>query len=453
MSNFDNIDIESGLSNNESSSGSGSEYSSSSYPENTIEINDLMVDMNGDMLQDDSSSNNSEGKLIKDPSVDKFIRLSLERDEHQEHIEDIRYSMKPKNIREYDEEVNGEITKFEKQRLIGFLIAMVLATPIIIYGMYNFSKDYSCSEDSTGIETTGSGEYVECPIANLWINIALMVIMFATVGLVAGTIAVKTNFNVGYTRKMLHFSSFFLPFAVDEIVEVPSHFSVTFLKFWLILAVYILATKPIRRKFYPAGLMFRAIDRPEDRPHTLFWLVTQFISSGLVFLPFISYWNDKQNDNPDEYSNEFAEELSLIVVLINGLGDGLAEPVGVKFGGYEPFGKSLKYKTRGYWLETEKVNNNLDSKCGPGSWFNFRIKLKHDYFTRSYPGSFMVWLVSFISILALNNPFTTDQLVIAAIFVPPLMTLTEAFSPRTWDSPFLFLVGSLLLTIIIELPV
>ena len=238
MSNIDNIDIESGLSNNDYTSGSSSEYSSSSYPENTIEINDLMVDM-----QEDSSSNNSEGKLIKDPSVEKFIRLSLERGEHREHIDDIRYSMKPKNIREYDEEVNGEITKFEKQRLIGFLIAMILATPIIIYGMYNFSKDYSCSEDSTGIETTGSGEYVECPIANLWINIALMVIMFATVGLVAGTIAVKTNFNVGYTRKMLHFSSFFLPFAVDEIVEVPSHFSVTFLKFWLILAVYILRTQ------------------------------------------------------------------------------------------------------------------------------------------------------------------------------------------------------------------
>lgn len=421
-----NIDIESGIS---------SEYSSDDINEISENIKD-----------GDSSSNNSEGRLIKDPSIEKFIRLSHERDEQREHIDDIRYSLKPKNIKEYDEEVNGEITKFEEQRLFAFIIIMILTTPIIIYGMYNFSKNYNCNEDN-------NGKNKPCPIANLWINISLMIMFFASIGLVAGIISVKTNFNIGYTRKMLHFSSFFLPFVVNEIVEVPSHFSITFLKFWLILAVYILATKPIRRVFYPAGLMFRAIDRPDDRPHTLFWLVTQFISSGLVFLPFINHWNNKQNNNPEKYSQDFAEHLSLIVVLINGLGDGLAEPVGVKFGKYKPFGKSLKYKTRGYWLETEKVNNNLDSKCGPGSWCNFRIKLKYDYFARSYPGSFMVWLVSFISILALNGPFTAGQLIIAAIFVPPLMTLTEAFSPRTWDSPFLFLVGSLLLTIIIEFPI
>jgi phytol kinase len=177
--------------------------------------------------------------------------------------------------------------------------------------------------------------------------------------------------------------------------------------------------------------------------------VTQFIASGLVLLPFNYWWDGWQANNPDEYSSDFTSKLTLILVLINGLGDGLAEPVGLYFGKFTPYGYSLKYKTRGYWLEMEKREVSDNSCCK----IPFKVKLKHDYFTRSYPGSFMVWLVSIIAIFIFHEPFNRNQLIIGAIFIPIIMTLTEAFSPRTWDSPFLFLVGALLLSALIKIPV
>lgn len=223
----------------------------------------------------------------------------------------------------------------------------------------------------------------------------------------------------------LHFSSFFLPFLIDEIVAIRSHYSITFLKFWLILLVYLLATKPARRKIYPALLIFRAIDRPDDRPYTLKWMVTQFIASSLVILPFKALWDDWGGT----YGEDFVEDLIFILVMVNGLGDGLAEPVGIKFGKYHLFGRELTYRTRAIWYQ--------------GKFWNGSFK-------RSYPGSFTVWIVTLISILIFNDPFTTAQWIACLIYLPIIMTLTEAFSPRTWDSPFLFLIGAIVLSWIIK---
>lgn len=190
----------------------------------------------------------------------------------------------------------------------------------------------------------------------------------------------------------------------------------TLLKFWLILVVFLLATKIVRRHSRVLLLIFRSIDRPEDRPYTLKWLVTQFIASSIVIAPFVYLWGTWGN---------FYSDLSLILVIINGLGDGLAEPVGIRFGKH-------KYKTRALYY---------NKKCCSGS------------FTRSYEGSSVVFIVSVCAIGGFYYIFTTWQLVIALLTVPILMTLTEAFSPRTWDSPFLFGIGALLLTGIVKIPV
>jgi phytol kinase len=132
------------------------------------------------------------------------------------------------------------------------------------------------------------------------------------------------------------------------------------------------------------------------------------------------------------------DELLLILVLINGLGDGLAEPVGVRFGGklfsrLPLIGKRLgKYRVRAW---------RHQGQCCSGQ------------FTRSWEGSATVWLVSLMALLALNEAFTRWQWIVALIALPPLMALTEARAPRTWDSPFLFLVGGVLLALIMLLPV
>jgi hypothetical protein len=36
--------------------------------------------------------------------------------------------------------------------------------------------------------------------------------------------------------------------------------------------------KPVRKRLALAGTMFLSYDRPEDRPHTMFWLTTQLLA-------------------------------------------------------------------------------------------------------------------------------------------------------------------------------
>jgi len=40
------------------------------------------------------------------------------------------------------------------------------------------------------------------------------------------------------------------------------------------------------------------------------------------------------------------------------------------------------------------------------------------------------------------NLFTDFQHAVAMAILPPLMTITEAFAPHTWDNPFITLVGA-----------
>ncbi|GIR07989.1 MAG: hypothetical protein CM15mP18_3180 [Methanobacteriota archaeon] len=77
----------------------------------------------------------------------------------------------------------------------------------------------------------------------------------------------------------------------------------------------------VRSKVPVFQLMFEGFDRPEDRPHTLLWLWTQYAAGFAVMVPMILVvW-------PPGY-----EALVTIPILINIVGDGLAEPVGVRLG-------------------------------------------------------------------------------------------------------------------------
>lgn len=55
--------------------------------------------------------------------------------------------------------------------------------------------------------------------------------------------------------------------------------------------------------------------------------------------------------------------------------------------------------------------------------------------------------------LYLDKMFKFEEWLTAMVTVPILMTLTEAVSPHTWDTPFLFSVGYALIFIIKWLPV
>ncbi len=143
--------------------------------------------------------------------------------------------------------------------------------------------------------------------------------------------------------------------------------------------------------------MFCSIDRPEDRPLTLIWLYTQFIASYLVLIPLLVYFESRD-----------MLPLVMIIIIANGVGDGLAEPVGIKFG-------KRKYTT--YALFTQQK------------------------YVRSYIGSTCVFIITVIAILVFHQYFNSTQLVAALLLMPILITLAEALSPHTWDSPLIYATG------------
>lgn len=102
--------------------------------------------------------------------------------------------------------------------------------------------------------------------------------------------------------------------------------------------------------------------------------------------------------------------LIYITVLVAGIGDGLAEPVGVRFG-------KRKY--------------------------NFKALFTDRKYTRSIEGSLCVFVSGFLAVVLLSEHLTQLQFMLALVLIPIAMTLAEAFSPHTWDGPFLYLTGGL----------
>jgi len=237
--------------------------------------------------------------------------------------------------------------------------------------------------------------------AEYWLHHALFYTLLLFISYWCGLLVIHHNVKVNYTRKTFHFAFFFLPLLLQSVVAY-SYSAATFLMdialVFIFLTVFI---APIRTRFRPVATMFRSIDRPEDRPLTLTWLYTQFLVSYLVLIPLLAY-----------FSHHDILPLIMIILLANGIGDGLAEPVGIRFG-------KRKYTT--FALFTRKK------------------------YVRSYVGSACVFIATFVSILLFHQHFNTVQLIVALVTIPLLITLAEAFSPHTWDSPLIYGVGGLAL--------
>ena len=222
-----------------------------------------------------------------------------------------------------------------------------------------------------------------------------------------GQLVIKKGVRVNYTRKINHFMLFISPMFLNRILSY-EYTLVTLIASFLIgvltLGVYI---KPIREKYGFIATMFASFDRPEDRPNTLLWVSTQIIVAGFILIPMIVY-----------FFTIGKLDLVFIPLLINGLGDGLAEPVGVAFGKH-------KYTVRALFSDKR--------------------------YERSLEGSFCVFVVSVLSIILMMGNFTHHQFIVALAVIPVVMTLAEALSPHTWDSPFLFGVCGLALYFILQI--
>lgn len=219
-----------------------------------------------------------------------------------------------------------------------------------------------------------------------------------------GILVTKYSWKVNYTRKINHFFVFLFPYFLKLILPYESNLFTQIGVVVVGLSSLIIYLKPIRENVKIVGLMFAAFDRPEDRPHTLKWLFTQYLATYLVGLPLWYFFNHIGHP-----------EAIPLIMLINCLGDGLAEPVGVTWGKH-------KYKVKALFT-TEK-------------------------FTRSLEGSACVLFFGIVVIIAYQAYFTKLQFIFAMILVPIGATLAEAKSPHTWDSPFIFGVCGLLLLLV-----
>ncbi|HNP27309.1 MAG TPA: hypothetical protein PKM20_11250 [Nitrosomonas sp.] len=232
-----------------------------------------------------------------------------------------------------------------------------------------------------------------------WLHHAVFYALLFLIHYLNGLLVIHWNLKVNYTRKINHFAFFFLPVLLLSVIEYP-YSAATFLMDMVCAFTFLTCfTAPVRNRIRPLFIMFRSFDRPEDRPLTLTWLYTQFIASYSVLIPLLMYFESRD-----------MLPLIMIIIIANGLGDGLAEPVGIRYG-------KRKYTT--YALFTQKK------------------------YVRSYIGSACVFITTLLAVLAFQQYFTPAQLVAALITLPILITLAEAFSPHTWDSPFIYGVGGM----------
>ncbi len=223
----------------------------------------------------------------------------------------------------------------------------------------------------------------------------------------AGRLVLHRGLRVNDSRKLVHFALFLLPVVLDRALGTAGSAAAGAMSAAVTLALLVCFTEAARTRVPAFEVAFASFDRPEDRPHTLFWLATQTVAGYAVIAPMLVLFHR-------------AELMALvpIPILINGIGDGLAEPIGVRFGRH-------KYRVRA--IGSDRV------------------------YTRSLEGSACVFLASVAILCAFAFALSPVQLAVALAVIPLAMTLAEAWSPHTWDTPILFLVGYVCLYAIAQL--
>ena len=214
---------------------------------------------------------------------------------------------------------------------------------------------------------------------------------------------VSSRFKVNYTRKLQHFAAYVVPLLVRP--DPNASTSVLYLAWgeWFTLLAFLLMIKPIRERSTFFMLQFNSMDRPEDRPNTMKWLIGGNIIPGMFLIILFTHL----------YSATNQQGLTMIFIFITGLGDGLAEPVGITWGRH-------KYQTRGCFSP--------------------------DKYPRSWEGSACVFMSGLIFSCTFYTAFANEtQFWIAMAALPPTMAYAEATSPHTLDTPFLMGLGGLIL--------
>ena len=266
--------------------------------------------------------------------------------------------------------------------------------------------------------------------SSFWTKLVIQQLAIWVVFSACGLAVVTKGWNEGYSRKVCHVVMYLTPFLMhlawpsnDASADagMPSIWDMSWTVWFQFLPFY-LQIKPLRRRSTFLMLVFRAYDRAQDRPHTLTWLLTQLAGGYVVILALYLYLQARGAD----VVPQGAGRAILIPIVVNVFGDGLAEPVGIRFGRH-------KYRARALWY---------DGKCCAGE------------FKRTAEGSAVVYLSALVAVAPTFRPmriFSATQYALAMAALPPVMTATEAYAPHTWDNPFITLVGAAFILLTYEL--
>ena len=265
----------------------------------------------------------------------------------------------------------------------------------------------------TGISGILTAQYLgyATPVSSYTYLLFAMWISVELVGkVICSYIVQEWHVKINYVRKLglrpwRKLKTYLIPFLLISVFGLEKGSSSTITAVAMLFFLDILKTigtewNQIRKRVPVLRYAFVSWDRLEDRPYTLRYDILEDLLRFLVYLPFIALFGK-------------ASILVLIPNLINEFGDGLAEPVGLRFGKH-------KYRARSLWYDGKFWNGN---------------------FTRSLEGSAMVFLVSVLVIFMYASYFTRPEFFLLLAILPILMTLAEAISPHTNDGPMLALVG------------
>ncbi|CAI5743066.1 unnamed protein product [Hyaloperonospora brassicae] len=218
-------------------------------------------------------------------------------------------------------------------------------------------------------------------------------------------------FKVNYTRKLQLLAAYLVPLVVKPSAETCRECSGPLALAWgdyVTLCCFLLLIKPIRERSTLFMLQFNSLDRPEDRPHTLKWIVAGNVCPGLFVLLFFRWL----------FARTTQADLVFILVFVTSIGDGLAEPIGIAFGKH-------KYST-----------NTCFSKRK---------------YTRSFEGSACVFLSGMVFPALQYADFDTPlQLWLTMTILPFVAAYAEATAPHTMDAPVLMAATGLVLYAVIH---
>lgn len=224
------------------------------------------------------------------------------------------------------------------------------------------------------------------------------------------------GFKVNYTRKIQHFCAYAVPILIPSPFGAETPVTIAWGNMATLLG-FLIVIKPIREFHAFFMMQFNSFDRPEDRPFTLKWIILGDIVPGMFVLEFFYFLLA-----PYKINGYPATAVCYIFAMVTGLGDGLAEPVGVHWGTH-------KYEVGAIMGgDGRKYQRSFEGSCCV-AWFTYVFIAQRWYL---FVNASAFWL--------------------SMLVLPPIMAWAEARSPHTMDTPFLFIVGGVWLWVVIYMP-